>query len=288
LRNSFSGELTSEVEGQILEITDLDILMKLKHERKRDTSYINFDIISEGIEYSSDFIERYMLERQIFCAKYRAICKDSTIADSLKTLMYFDEIGRFAEFVRESTENTKIVPVIPIQRSTTITPANITNQNMGSSVIHGDNFNVVQGDNSVFDNSSTYVRKKLVERRVSLELIDSISSNIGKCRGRNVDIRLLSQDFESQQLAADLLKLIEISGLKNVGVMYPHSPSDFLGVRIYVQKDFDSCHALILNQLYYGVPELNWEVVYLTEETNLFDGLMIDIGGNSENYESNE
>ncbi|MDX2069194.1 MAG: hypothetical protein SFV55_12290 [Haliscomenobacter sp.] len=277
----FNGEFDPQIKGVINKIIEIDALIKLKYSNKNDTTNLGHTLTNAGANYSIEFLEKYMLEREIFCAKYIAFCRDTSIKDSIKTHIYINEINNFASFLRNHTSTNSInspKTFTPIKSKPQI------QQKIIDSEINGDNINLTQGDNSVFDNRKTYVRKKLSQREIPRKTIEEISIELEKCKGTNLDIQLLNQDSEAQKLATDLLEIIKKASLKNVGVMYSLSPSDFMGIKINLQKDFNQCHALILKQLYYKTPELNWEVVYLSEETNLFDGVLIQIGGNPENY----
>lgn len=281
ISKEIEGELSPDITGSIREIIDLDLLLRLSATNKQDTTRGKYVEVIEGITYPQEFLQKYMLERGLFCAKYQAICRDSTIDKSIKTQIYIAEIDKLGDFLRQNIEE-KSTPIVPLKKSNRVGDQPTINQNLDSTTIEGDNINVIQGDNSLFDNRKI-INKNLDQRRIPDSLIQEISSILSQCEGTNVDIRLFNQDSETQIFATDFLKIIELAGLKNVGTMFYLRPMNFVGTRIYMNKEFSNCHALILNQLYYKFPQFEWEVVYLTEESNLFKGILIDIGANPKN-----
>lgn len=154
----------------------------------------------------------------------------------------------------------------------------------GAIIIGGNNSGVIQGDNSFYDNSKTYIDDKQDLRRLSEENIRKMTDALKSCNGIDVDIICYTQDYEVIQLMNAYKKIFLNAGLKTKAPMWKTTGEEFVGMGIVVPQNFsiDQITAA-LNIIEYSEKDFGiqfWE----SSPEDRYPNVVLHIGANPKNY----
>lgn len=95
------AQLNAELAKAFSNILRLELDAGIKEEKRNEKFNTTETTKTLKSDLPQEIIEAYLSERELFCAKYRIICNDKTIPDSLRTSIFLQEIDRLTEELRK-------------------------------------------------------------------------------------------------------------------------------------------------------------------------------------------
>ncbi|MCB0541373.1 MAG: hypothetical protein KDE33_27950 [Bacteroidetes bacterium] len=276
IHNELEVEASPNINSTIKKLVDLDISLRLKYNDSESEESNRVTSSARDVDFDKKFIQNYLSERELFCAKYKAYCRDKTIPDSIKTKFYLEELEKLNQFMREIEVTKKKEPT----KRKAFAPQEIVTTKQENT--YGDNINVQQGDNSFFDNSKNVVQKKLKTRLISEEAKLKLMDKIKACNGTEIDVKVVNEEQETLQLAKQILDILKEAGIKNQGLIHTLQPSDYKGIGIEMPIEYNDCQKLIAHG-FYNILDFKFDF-WDSDPNYTYPEVVIVIGSNPENY----